>query len=168
MTENRDVPHSGWSMANDFGGTADNAVQARDVGGGIHFHAGGQSAAEQRIRELTAALGATQQQLSEAQHELQRLRDYRAAAAAFGEVATPVFQWAKRGGYDTASVNVFMRKLRDNVENGPAAILHLLAFHDLVFFDKGSGRRGYEPQQIDDYFARVRHAMLNLMRREGT
>ena len=66
-------------------GSAENAVQARDVGGGIHFH----GSAEQRVRELTAELAAVREALAQAHEEIRGLRSYRRRPRPWG-------RWAPR------------------------------------------------------------------------
>ena len=172
MSENRN-----WGTSNEFGGKADNAVQAGSIGGGVHFHAASKSEAEHHVEELSATLAATQrelaltqQQLAETRQELQRFCDFRAAATALAQVGPLDCESAydKEHGIQSDSVDQFVIKLHESAKEGPVAVLQLLARPELrvEFYRPGLGFY-YDAEGVENYLTRVRLAMVDVIRQQG-
>ena len=162
MSESRDYS---WRTGNEFGGRADNAVQAGNIGGGVHFHT--VSEAQQRVQELTADLIAVRQELAETYQELRRLRDFRAAAAAMGQVGSPPnFREAKKGYY-RHNVDSLVPEIKDLVKEGPAVILQRLANPGLSLERASPGLHCYETGDVEAYLTKVRQAMVDVIHRQG-
>ncbi|MGW3148895.1 helix-turn-helix domain-containing protein [Streptomyces sp. NPDC001177] len=132
--------------------------------------------AEQQIGDLTAELAKVQERLEEAQHELQHLRDARAAAAVLTGIGHPSFRPAPtdahRGGqgYDSTAVTAFMQNLRAAAAEGLAETAHLLAFHTLPHqsrpFTGGSSalyNAGFLTEDVDAYLTAVRKAINEVL-----
>ena len=92
----------------------------------------------------------------------QRLRH----AVALGRVGSPRFRNVGKNGYPGYAVRPLLRELEERAKEGPAAVLHLLAFHTLrIVILPGTGDK-FDPEDVEDYFAKVRQAMVDVMRGE--